>query len=141
VLKNFCSCQKGHILLQAMIIMPILIVMLFLPLSFSVVQHKRSVLNDVLDKALQRAAVEGGVTAGVRLGILDDLQNRGFDPDQVEIEPAFYTEKLRGEIIDITIYAPGNAGALKGVGAIGGATPPDDWKLRAAGSIMSEKLP
>lgn len=141
MLKKFYSCQKGHILLQALIIMPILVAMLFLPLNFSVVQHKRSVINDVLDKALQRAAVEGGITANVRQGILDDMQDRGFDLLQVFVEPAFYTEKLRGETIEITISAPGNASSLKGVEAIGSSPPSDTWMITATGSIMSEKLP
>lgn len=141
MLKDLYNCQKGHILLQALIIMPILVAMLFLPLNFSVVQHKRSVINEVLDKALQRAAVEGGMTTRVRQGILDDMQDRGFDPLQIVVEPAFFTEKLRGEIIDITISAPGNASSLKGVEAIGGSPPPDTWMITASGSVMSEKLP
>lgn len=139
--KKFYDCQQGHILLQCLIIMPILVAMLFLPLSFSVVQHKRSVINDVLDKSLQSAAVEGGITAGVRQSILDDMQNSGFDRMQVVIEPVLYVEKNRGEIIELTISVPGNANVLKGIKAIGSSPPPDTWMITATGSIMSEKLP
>lgn len=139
--KKIYNCQRGHILLQTLIIMPILVAMLFLPLCFSVVQHKRSVINDILDKSLQRAAVEGGLSAGIRQSILDDMQEKGFDPLQVVIEPAFFAETFRGEIIDLTISAPGNAGTLKGVEAIGASPPPDTWMITATGSIMSEKIP
>lgn len=139
--KELCKCQDGHILLQTIIIMPILIAMLFLPFSFSVVQHKRSVINDVLDKSLQRAAIEGGVTAGVKQIILNDLQAMGLDPNEVIIEPSHYTKRLRGEFIEITISVPGNASALKGVAAVGASPPPTNWRITAAGSIMSEKLP
>lgn len=141
MLRNFLSCRKGHILLQALIIMPLLVALLFLPFHFSVLQHKRSILNDVLDKALQQAAVAGGVTAAVREGILNDLAEKGFDPLLVEIEPDVYTPRWRGETIEITIAVPGNAASLRGVSAIGGAPPPEEWMLTASGSIMSEKLP
>ncbi|MDX9872806.1 MAG: hypothetical protein RBT41_10355 [Clostridia bacterium] len=140
-MRSFLCCQKGHILLQTLIIMPILLAMLFLPFNFSVLQHKRSVLDDILDKALQRAAVEGGLTADVRQEILNDLEARGFDPLTAEIGPAVHSARRRGEIIEISIAVPGNAHSLKGVMAIGGAPPPAEWMLKASGSIMSEKLP
>jgi hypothetical protein len=90
---------------------------------------------------LQRASVEGGITAVVRQSILDDLQDRGFDPTQVIIEPSQYTKRMRGELIEITISIPGNVSALKGLGAIGTSPPPTNWRITAVGSIMSEKLP
>lgn len=140
LLRRIRQKRQGHILLQALIIMPVLYIALFLPFSFAIAQHKRSVLNDTLDMALQRAAVAGGVSEAVRQGILDDLQERGFSPEEVIIEPGGYVPKSRGEMIRITISVPGNAAAFKSVQAIKGETPPEDWMISASGSIMSEKL-
>ncbi|MCR4442779.1 MAG: hypothetical protein QHH10_10940 [Peptococcaceae bacterium] len=141
LLKRFCKEQKGHVLLQAMLIIPMLYLALFLPFGFSVAQHKRSVLNDVLDMALQKAAVEGGITAPVRQEIIETLRVRGFNPDVVTIEPGGYIQKLRGETISITISVPGSIDSLNGVKAIGGTPPPAGWRITASGSIMSEKIP
>lgn len=141
MIRKMFNNQKGHVLLQVLIAMPIIYLILFLPLNITFAQHKRSVLNDVLDLALQKAAVEGGITGAVRAQILTDLEERGFDPLDVIIEPAAYTKRLRGELIELTISVYGGAASLKGVGAIGGEPPPDDWRILAEGTIMSEKLP
>ena len=141
-MRNFLlKDHKGHALLQFLIIMPLLYLIIFIPINLTFAQHKRNVLNDVLDMALQKAAIEGGVNAVVRQQILTDLHDRGFKPDDVIIEPAVYTEYLRGELIELSISVPGGASSLKGVEAIGGTPPPDDWRITASGSIMSEKLP
>lgn len=132
---------RGHILLQLLIIIPIMYIVLFLPLEFTFAQYKRSVLNDVLDLALQKAAVEGGITYDVRRQILTDLEERGFNRSAVIIAPEADRSHLRGEIIELTISVPGGASSLKGVRAIGGTPPPDTWLITAAGKIMSEKLP
>lgn len=139
--SQWLSSQKGHMLLQILIIMPLLCAILFLPLNFAIVQHQRSVLNDTLDLLLQRAAVLGGITEQLRQEILSELEERGFDPAKVVINPQSYIEKTRGELIQITISVPGDAGLLKGVRALGGTPPPDDWEITATGCIMSEKLP
>jgi len=141
VMREFFRCRKGHILIQALIIFPIIYVALFLPFSFAVVQHKRSVLNDVLDYSLQRVAIEGGMTSRLRQEILDILEERGFNPAEVAIMPATFIERSRGEVIEITIAMPGHSGILSGVRAIGGTPPPEEWQLAASGSIMSEKIP
>lgn len=141
MLRKFILAHKGHILMQALIIMPLLYIAVFLPFSFAVVQHKRSVLNDTLDMALKKAAVEGGITTSLRQELLDSLVDQGFSTDDIAIEPDKYEERLRGEIIEINIGVPGKGSSLKGVEAVGGTPPPDDWKIKASGSIMSEKLP
>lgn len=133
--------NKGHIVIQAMIVMVILYVALVLPLNFSFVQHKRSVLNDVLDKALQRAAVEGGLTDAGRAAILDDLQAKNIDITGATITPSSYTVHERGEIIDISIAVRLNSNLLRGVSAVGGTPPPEGAEMVASGSIMSEYLP
>jgi len=112
-----------------------------LPFSFAVVQHKRSVLNEVLDFSLQRAAVRGGIDDALRQEILTALAARGFDPAEATITPSAFLTKNRGEMIEITIAVPGKAGTLAGVRALGGEPPPENWLLLAEGSIMSEKIP
>lgn len=139
-MKRYYASQQGHILLETLIIMPILVAILFLPLNFSIVQHKRSVINNILEKALQQAAVEGGITSEIRQDILLDMQAQGFDRLQAIIEPDFYQEKLRGEIIEITVSVPGNSNSLSGVGVFGSQPPPGTWMITATGSIMSEKI-
>ncbi len=141
MLRKFMQAYRGHILMQALIIMPLLYIALYLPFSFAVVQHKRSVLNDTLDMALKRAAVEGGLTANLRQEVLEFLVEQGFSSDDIVIEPKKYEERQRGEIIEITIGVPGKGSSLKGIEAVGGTPPPDDWQIKAFGSIMSEKLP
>ena len=141
LIRKFVRCKKGHILIQALIIIPIIYIALFLPFCFSVVQHKRSVLNDVLDYSLQRAAVEGGLSGRLRQEILDVLEQRGFNPAEVLILPASFVAKPRGEVIEITIAVPGHSKLLSGVKAIGGEHPSEDWHIAANGSIMSEKIP
>lgn len=128
-------------MVQACIVMVLIFIALVLPLNFTFSQHKRSVTDDVLDKALQRAAVEGGLTDAGRQAILNDLSDRGIDISGAVIAPAFYSEHVRGEIIEITISIPLNADNLRGVTAVGGTPPPDRTMLTAKGSIMSEKLP
>ncbi len=141
VIRGFVRDKSGHILIQALIIIPIIYIALFLPFSFAVVQHKRSVLDDVLDYSLQRAAVEGGLTTRLRQELLDVLEERGFDRTEISVMPASFVERVRGEIIEISIAVPGHSGILSGVKAIGGEPPPEDWQMSASGSIMSEKLP
>lgn len=138
---NFLKNKRGHILLQALIVMPVIYIALFLPLNFSIIQHERSVLNDVLDMALQKAAVDGGITTASRTFLLHEMQARGFDPAVVTITPASYVSVNRGNLIEITISVPGNASLLNGVKAIGGSPPPDAWRIMAGGCVMSEKLP
>lgn len=133
--------EKGHLLLQALVIMPLLYAVLYLPFNFAIIQHQRSVLNDILDVALQRASVSGGITNQLREEVLAEMENRGFNPENVSISPNSFIEKTRGELLHITISVPGNPGILKGVTAIGGLPPNEGWEIKASGSIMSEKIP
>jgi hypothetical protein len=139
-MQSRIRAPHGHILLQTLIVMPILYVLIFLPFSFALIQHKRSVLNDVLEVALQRASVEGGLTEQVRGKILSEMEKRGINPGEVLIQPEHTIVRTRGEIIEISISIPGGAGLLKGLAALGGQPLPDDWCLTAAGSVMSERL-
>lgn len=138
---HYLKNERGHLLLQALVIMPLLCAILYLPFSFAIIQHQRSVLNDILDVSLQRASVSGGITNQLREEILAEMENRGFNPVNVKISPNSYIEKTRGELIHITISVPGNRELLKGFGAIGGAPPAEGWEITASGSIMSEKIP
>jgi len=138
---NFFKNRKGYILLQAVLLMVLIYTALFLPFNFNLVQHKRNVINDVLDKGLQRAAVEGGVTSSVRNMIVNDLKTRGFAEEDIEVEPGVFEQKNRGETIEITIKVLGYGENLKGVSALGGTPPPEGWKILAQGSIMSEYIP
>lgn len=133
--------SSGHILLQTLIILPILYIALFLPFHFAVAQHKRSVLNGVLENALQKAAVDGGLKDDIRADLLNQLHEQGFDAAEVVITPTGYSEVARPGMIRISISIPGNSATFRGVQALGGSKPPDDWRITAAGSIMSEKLP
>lgn len=139
--RLFLHEQKGYIMVQACIVMVLVFIALVLPLSFTFSQHKRSVLNDVLDKSLQRAAVEGGLTEAGRQSILHDLAGLGFDITSVIITPCENTECLRGEIIEMTISVPLNVESLRGLSAIGADPPEPGTRIIAKGSIMSEKLP
>lgn len=139
--KRCLKNEKGHLLLQALIIMPLLYAVLFLPFNYAIIQHQRSVLDNILDMSLQRASILGGITDQLRDEILAELQDRGFNPADVQIIPGSYMERTRGEIIKITISVPGNADILKGVRAIGGTPPAEGWEITASGSIMSEKIP
>lgn len=141
MLNAFIKNYRGHMLLQALIILPLLYIAIFLPLNFSVVQHRRSVLDNALDIALQRAAVAGGVTEGIRRDTTGFLAEKGFNPGEVLIIPQNYQLRTRGEIIQITIKVPGNAELLQGVRVLGGEPPQEDWEITAIGSIMSELLP
>lgn len=133
--------RQGHILLETIIIMPLILVVLFLSFSFSVTYHKRSVLNNVLDMALQKAAVAGGLTSDIRGALFFELDKHGFDSDKIKIEPLSYVEKNRGEIITISIAISENGQGFNMIQAIGGEPFPDIWQIKAEGSIMSEKLP
>lgn len=138
---NGLNNHNGHILLQTLIILPILYIALFLPFHFAIVQHKRSVLNGVLEMALQKAAVDGGIKDELRTGLLNQLHGQGFDTTDVIITPSGFSEVIRPGIIQISISVPGKASVFKGVEALGGSMPPDDWRITASGCIMSEKLP
>lgn len=139
--KAFFKNEKGHLLLQALVVMPLLCAALYLPFSFAIIQHQRSVLNNVLDLSLQRAAVSGGINNQLVGEILTEMQNRGFNPADVVINSNAFIEKTRGEVIEISISVSGNDEILKGVRAIGGTPPPEGWSITAVGSIMSEKIP
>lgn len=139
-LRGLNKKQEGYLLIEALLLTTFVAAAIVLPLSITLVQQKKVVLNDALDLGLQKASVVGYVNTGVEDAIKDHLTQMNVDITGLTITGTS-SQKLRGEIIDLELSVPVGIAAQYGLRLIGGDTIEPDTPIKASGSIMSEYLP
>ncbi|MFS8580746.1 MAG: hypothetical protein LOD88_12060 [Novibacillus thermophilus] len=114
---------------------------MFFPIAVLVEFQSINTLQQQLDRALEMAAVEGGVTTAIENTIKSDLERQG-------IQNARFTSDTtrgrveKGSVIEVGITAPRPGKNLYGaiMGLIGGDNLDNDY-LYLKGTIISEYIP
>lgn len=131
--------ERGSTMIQFLIVVPMLLFLCFYPINSYVFQVQRNHLDNVKDRYLQEAQLEGGFTDDLWDRLLEDLQSRKFDLTKLNFGASTPVGELRrrGEPIVLQIgYPQGHSQSLI---ALLSLQPPDPNRLMwVSGSILSE---
>ena len=137
--RRVLKSERGSSMIEFLALTPLLVFLAFFPINTYMMQLDRAFLDAMKDKYLQRAQIDGGITAQAWVDLRSDIQARGMDYALVRFDGSSQvgTVLLRGETIALNIgYPRGNALSL--LRLIGGTDDPNRF-LWARGTILSER--
>ncbi|GGK33287.1 hypothetical protein GCM10010965_27660 [Caldalkalibacillus thermarum] len=135
------SSECGFITIEFIIAVITMTFIVFFPIAAMLEMHTINVMEQELHRALQMAAVRGGLTPDVQQAVRENLSRRGMDEVRFTSDSTFEPVQ-RGEIVTVGFEVKRPFRSLfSGVMSLIGGSDLASEHFVVKGKVMSEKLP
>jgi galactitol-specific phosphotransferase system IIB component len=133
--------ERGTTTIEFIIASTIVVFFMMFPVAMSLELFSAHTVQRELDRALQIASVQGGVSSELADEIEDRLRAKGFEEVEVDSN-ALDTVVPKGEEIDITLSVKRKTASFHdGVMSLIGGRGVESEQIVQTGTILSEYLP
>ena len=140
-MRNFLRNERGVTTIEFLIAASLFMFFMMFPVAMSLELFSAHTVQRELDRALQIASVQGGVSSELADEIEDRLRAKGFEEVEVNSN-ALDTVVLKGEEIDITLSVKRKTASFHdGVMSLIGGRGVESEQIVQTGTILSEYLP